>query len=64
MAWRPGPAEPPSLLPPGEAGTPLYVEGRILGLAGPVAGAAMYVYQTDTRGYYSGEVNDDNRSRG
>lgn len=50
----------PSLLPPGETGTPLYVEGRILGPAGPVAGAALYVYQTDQRGYYSGEVDDDN----
>ena len=55
-----GPAPPPSLLPAGETGTPLYVEGRILGPAGPVAGAAMYVYQTDQRGYYSSEVNDDN----
>ena len=55
-----GPAEPPSLLPPGEAGAPLYVEGRILGLSGH-GGAALYVYQTDTRGYYSGEVSDDNR---
>lgn len=50
----------PSLLPPGEAGTPLYVEGRIVGPAGPVAGAALYVYQTDARGIYSNEVNDDN----
>jgi len=50
----------PSLLPPGEAGTPLHVEGRIIGPGGPVAGAALYVYQTDQRGYYSGEVNDDN----
>lgn len=55
-----GPAEAPSLLPPGEAGTPLYVEGRILGLTGS-GGAALYVYQTDARGYYSGDVNDDNR---
>ena len=55
-----GPVEPPSLLPPGEAGEPLHVEGRILGLSGR-GGAALYVYQTDTRGYYSGEVNDDNR---
>src|SRR5688572_5654573 len=56
-----GPAEAPSLLPPGEAGTPLYVEGRILGLSGS-GGAALYIYQTDARGYYSGEVNDDNRN--
>jgi catechol 1,2-dioxygenase len=54
------PAEAPSLLPPGEAGTPLHVEGRITGLTGS-GGAALYVYQTDARGYYSGEVDDDNR---
>jgi catechol 1,2-dioxygenase len=54
------PAEAPSLLPPGETGTPLHVEGRIVGLSG-TAGAALYVYQTDARGYYSGEVDDDNR---
>ena len=54
------PAPPPSLLPPGEAGTPLHVHGQILGLSGG-EGAALYVYQTDARGYYSGEVNDDNR---
>jgi protocatechuate 3,4-dioxygenase beta subunit len=53
-------AAAPSLLPPGEAGTPLYVEGRILGPGGPVAGAPLYVYQTDARGIYSSEVNDDN----
>jgi protocatechuate 3,4-dioxygenase beta subunit len=51
---------PPSLLPAGEPGTPLYVEGRILGPGGPVAGAALYVYQTDARGIYSNAVNDHN----
>ena len=54
-----GQGAPPSLLPPGETGTPLHVEGRIVGLSGG-GGAALYVYQTDARGYYSGEVNDDN----
>jgi protocatechuate 3,4-dioxygenase beta subunit len=50
-----------SLLPPGEAGTPLHVEGRILGPTGsPAPGVALYVYQTDRRGYYSSEMNDDN----
>jgi len=53
-----GPAPPPSLLPAGETGTPLHVEGRILGLTR--GGAAMYVYQTDARGIYSSDVNDDN----
>jgi protocatechuate 3,4-dioxygenase beta subunit len=55
-----GSAAAPSLLPPGEPGTPLHVQGRIVGPSGPVAGAALYVYQTDQRGYYSGEVDDDN----
>ena len=59
-SWAQGPADAPSLLPPGEAGPPLHVEGRIVGLSGQ-GGAAVYVYQTDARGYYSGEVNDDNR---
>lgn len=54
--------EGPSLLPPGEQGTPLVVEGRILGPSGPVSKAALYVYQTDARGYYSGPVDDDNRN--
>jgi protocatechuate 3,4-dioxygenase beta subunit len=54
-------AAAPSLLPAGEPGSPLYVEGRIVGASGPAAGAALYVYQTDARGYYSGEVDDDNR---
>jgi protocatechuate 3,4-dioxygenase beta subunit len=52
----------PSLLPAGEPGTPLVVEGRIVGPSGPVSKAALYVYQTDARGYYSGPVNDDNRN--
>ena len=53
-----GPAEAPSLLPPGEQGTPLYVEGRILGLSR--GGAALYVYQTDANGIYSNAERDDN----
>jgi protocatechuate 3,4-dioxygenase beta subunit len=57
-----GAQEAPSLLPPGEPGTPLVVEGRIVGPSGPVSKAALYVYQTDARGYYSSEVNDDNRN--
>jgi protocatechuate 3,4-dioxygenase beta subunit len=50
----------PSLLPPGEPGTPLHVDGRILGPGGPVAGAALYVYQTDAKGIYSNPEHDDN----
>ena len=33
---------PVSLLPPGEPGTPLHVEGRILGPGGPVANGHGY----------------------
>jgi protocatechuate 3,4-dioxygenase beta subunit len=64
VAGPPVQAQPPaapSLLPAGEPGTPLHVDGRIVGPGGPVANAALYVYQTDARGYYSSEVNDDNR---
>jgi len=50
----------PSLLPPGEPGTPLHVDGRILGPSGPVAAAALYVYQTDATGIYSNAEHDDN----
>jgi protocatechuate 3,4-dioxygenase beta subunit len=50
----------PSLLPPGEPGTPLHVEGRIVGAGGPVANAALYVYQTDAKGIYSNPDHDDN----
>ena len=52
---------PVSLLPPGEKGTPLHVEGRILGANGqPAAGARLYVYQTDATGIYSNPEHDDN----
>jgi protocatechuate 3,4-dioxygenase beta subunit len=57
-SWAQGPAEAPSLLPQGEKGTPLYVEGRILGLTR--GGAALYVYQTDANGIYSNAERDDN----
>ena len=50
----------PSLLPPGEPGTPLHVDGRIVGPGGPVANAALYVYQTDAKGIYSNPERDDN----
>jgi protocatechuate 3,4-dioxygenase beta subunit len=49
-----------SLLPAGEPGTPLQVDGRILGPAGPIANAALYVYQTDATGIYSNAERDDN----
>ena len=64
--WRPRwssafkPRPPISLLPAGEPGTPLHVDGRILGPGGPVANAALYVYQTDAKGIYSNAERDDN----
>jgi protocatechuate 3,4-dioxygenase beta subunit len=51
---------PISLLPVGEPGTPLQVDGRIVGPGGPVANAALYVYQTDATGIYSNAERDDN----
>ena len=54
------PAPPISLLPAGEPGTPLQVDGRILGPGGPIANAALYVYQTDATGIYSNAERDDN----
>jgi hypothetical protein len=51
---------PISLLPAGEPGTPLQVDGRILGPGGPIANAALYVYQTDATGIYSNAEHDDN----
>jgi protocatechuate 3,4-dioxygenase beta subunit len=42
-----------SVVPGGEPGVPLRVEGVVRGADGqPVAGASIYVYQTDARGYY------------
>jgi protocatechuate 3,4-dioxygenase, beta subunit len=46
-----------------EPGERLIVTGKVADAAGkPVTGASVYVYHTDNRGYYSGEVNDDNRN--
>lgn len=50
------PANAPStgrLTPANEPGTPLRVSGTVVGPDGaPVAGASLYVYQTDHEGYY------------
>ena len=42
---------------PGEPGTRLIVRGRVTASDGrtPVAGAALHVWQTDTRGYYAAD---------
>jgi protocatechuate 3,4-dioxygenase beta subunit len=49
------------LVPDGEAGEPLLVDGRVLSSAGgaPVAGAALTLYQTDHTGCYSKGCSDE-----
>jgi protocatechuate 3,4-dioxygenase beta subunit len=45
-----------------EAGQPLRITGRVVDQGGaPVAGASLYVYQTDERGYYTPEDAGANR---
>jgi protocatechuate 3,4-dioxygenase, beta subunit len=46
-----------------EPGARLVVTGKVTDAAGkPVAGASVYVYHTDNKGYYSSATNDDNRN--
>jgi protocatechuate 3,4-dioxygenase beta subunit len=48
------------LVPAGEPGEPLIVEGRVLSEDGkPVAGAPLYLYHTDIQGYYSAGGKDE-----
>jgi protocatechuate 3,4-dioxygenase beta subunit len=48
------------LIPAGEPGEPLIVEGRVLAQGGkPVAGAPVYLYHTDIQGYYSAGGKDE-----
>ena len=43
-----------------EEGTPLFVEGRVVDDGGaPIAGAQVYAFQTDARGWYGVERSDD-----
>jgi protocatechuate 3,4-dioxygenase beta subunit len=52
------------LIPAGEPGEPLIVEGRVVTDDGkPVAGAPLYLYHTDIHGYYS-EGGKDERNSG
>ena len=47
----------------GEPGQPLTVSGVVVGPDGaPVAGASLYVYQTDHEGYYGVKPASDNRN--
>ena len=60
------PAEAPSrgrVSPQGEPGQALTVSGVVVGPDGaPVAGASLYVYQTDHEGYYGVKPASDNRN--
>lgn len=48
------------LIPAGEPGEPLIVEGRVLSAAGkPVADVPVYLYHTDIQGYYSAGGKDE-----
>jgi protocatechuate 3,4-dioxygenase beta subunit len=52
-----------TLVPKGEPGQPLHVSGVVVGPDGsPVAGASLYVYQTDHEGYYGVKPASDNRN--
>ena len=49
--------------PAGEPGQPLTVSGSVVGPDGaPIAGASLYVYQTDREGYYGVKPASDNRN--
>lgn len=60
------PANAPStgrVTPAGELGTPMRVSGVVVGPDGaPIAGASLYVYQTDHEGYYGVKPASDNRN--
>jgi len=49
--------------PPNEPGQPLTVSGVVVGPDNaPIAGASIYVYQTDREGYYGVKPESDNRN--
>jgi protocatechuate 3,4-dioxygenase beta subunit len=51
------------VVPQGEPGQPLQVSGVVVGADGsPIAGASLYVYQTDHEGYYGVKPASDNRN--
>jgi len=60
------PAEAPStgrVAPQGEPGQALRVSGVVVGRDGaPVAGASLYIYQTDHEGYYGVKPASDNKN--
>lgn len=51
------------MTPANEPGTPLTVSGVVVGPGNaPIAGASIYVYQTDHEGYYGVKPQSDNRN--
>lgn len=60
------PANAPSsgrLAPAGEPGQAMHVSGVVVAANGtPIAGASLYVYQTDREGYYGVKPASDNRN--
>jgi protocatechuate 3,4-dioxygenase beta subunit len=66
QAVHEAPAGAPSsgrLAPEGEPGQPLHVSGVVVGADNaPIAGASLYVYQTDREGYYGVKPASDNRN--
>ena len=66
QAVHEAPATAPStgrVAPQREPGQPLLVSGVVVGADGaPIAGASLYVYQTDHEGYYGVKPASDNRN--
>lgn len=66
QAVHEAPAVAPStgrVAPQGEPGDPLHVSGVVVGPDGaPIAGASLYIYQTDREGYYGVKPASDNRN--
>jgi protocatechuate 3,4-dioxygenase beta subunit len=66
QAVHEAPADAPStgrMAPAGEPGGPLNVTGVVVGPdEKPIAGASLYVYQTDHEGYYGVKPASDNRN--
>jgi protocatechuate 3,4-dioxygenase beta subunit len=66
QAVHEAPANAPAtgrLVPVAEPGEPLTVSGVVVDSAGaPIAGASLYVYQTDHEGYYGVKPASDNRN--
>ena len=59
----PGAASAGRVAPEGEPGQPLNVSGVVAGPDGaPIAGASLYIYQTDHEGYYGVKPASDNRN--